>query len=431
MSHGLVPATVTFPLERLLRWRHFPRILQWPFLIAATVVAFLATETPRHSEINVGAALVWQFWWALLPFFTLAVARAWCGLCPFAALGDLVQRFRPSPLPPPPLLVRRIGPWVGTASLTCLGFAFLLLSLENNGRLTAVLLGVFALAATTTALLWRGRAWCRYLCPVGLLLGLYSRLAWLRLEPVGKSGRRATSAGARHCPLFTSTLAPRRAQDCVLCSSCLHVPDSKSVAVRLKVPSLSGQWLPPAESAAVSLLMGLMLVDSLRMTPLYSWYMARAVPLLGGRYEMAMALGLAALVGALLLLQVGLSLHGGGGKPSFWGRFGHLSLVLLPLVLATQLALSAQHLMATGDVIRNLAAELELVPPGHMPPADAYTFLLPMKLLQWAMLGLGGAVSFHLSPRGAGQRRRVSTAVSALVALSLLAVFVEPMSVAC
>ena len=431
MSHGLVPASVTFPLERLLRWRHFPGILQWPFLIAATAVAFLATETPRHSEMNVGAALVWQFWWTLLPFFTIVAARGWCGLCPFAALGDLVQRLRLSPLPPPPLLLRRIGPWVGTASLTCLGFAFLILSLENNGRLTAALLAAFVVLVTATALLWKGRAWCRYLCPVGLLLGLYSRLAWLRLEPVGESGRRAASAGARHCPLFTSTLAPRRAQDCVLCSSCLRVPGSKSVAVRLKVPSLSSQSLPPAESATVSLLMGLLLVDALRMTPLYSRYMARAVPLLGGRYEMAMALGLVAVVVALLLLQVGLSLHGGGGKLPFWSRFGHLSLVLLPLVLVTQLALSAQHLMATGDVIRNLAAELEFVPPGHMPPTDAYTFLWPMKLLQWGMLGLGGAVSFHLSPREEDQRRRVSTVMSALVALLLLAVFVEPMSVAC
>ncbi len=431
MLYGLVPASVIAPLDRLLRWRHFPGVLQGPLLVIVAEVAFLATEPPRHSEMNVGAALVWQLWWALLPFFTILMARAWCALCPFAALGDLAQRLRPSPLPLPPLPVRRIGPWVGTASLVLLGLVFLLLSLENNGGLTAALLGVFALLATVTAILWRGRAWCRYLCPVGLLLGLYSRLAWLRLEPVGELGRRAAAAGAGHCPMFTSTLAPESTRDCVLCSRCLQVPGSESVSIRLKAPSLADQTLHPAESAAVSLLMGLLLVDAVRMTPIYSRYMARAVPLLGGRYEIAMALGLAGVVMALFLVQLGLSVHGGSGSGAFWSRFGRLSLVLLPLALATQLALSAQHLMATPDVLRNLAAELELVAPGHMPPVDAYIFLWPAKLLQWSMLAVGGSVSFHLSLHGRDQRWRAPTVVSSLVALPLLAVFVEPMSVAC
>lgn len=430
MSNGLVVGRVVAPLNRLMRWRRFPEVLQGPVLALVAAVAFMAAKSPHHSEMNAGAAVIWLLWWVLLPFLTVVAARVWCSFCPFATLGDLAQRFLDSSQPLPPLLLRRVGPWIGAVLLVLLAAVFLLFSLESDGPLTAALLAAFAAAAIVTAILWRGRTWCRYLCPLGLLLGLYSRLAWLRLRPVGESGRRAAAAGARGCPLFTSTLAARSVHDCVFCSRCLRVPGSDSVVARLEVPSLAGQVLLPAESVAVPLLLGLLLVDAARMTPLYSVYMAGAMPVLGGRYELAMALGLAGVVVILLLAHVGLSLVG-DDNGSFWSRFGYMSASLLPLAMAVQLAVSTQHMTAIGDVVRSLAVELEFVEPGHMPPADVYRFLWPLKLLQWSIVAVGVVVSFNIPHYAADRGWLAPKVVTALAGLLLLVVFAEPMSVAC
>ncbi len=416
--------------RRILRSPGWPEVVQGPLLAVTLVVAFLALWQPRHSEMNLGAALVWQLWWTLLPFFTLLAARGWCAVCPFAALGDLAQRRRSSPLPPPPGWLRRWGQGIAAAALALLGFLFLLLSLESSGVTTAAFLALFALGAAITGLLWRGRVWCRYLCPVGLLLGLYSRLSWLRLESVGLSGRLATREGARRCPLFTSPLSAQRVQDCVLCTSCLRVPGGEAVEPRATVPDLRAQKLSSASAVAVSILMGLLLADALRMTPLYLRYMARAVPALGGRYELAMALGIAAVLLLLVLVVAGAATVPATGE-DLWTRFGRLGMALLPLALSAQLALSSQHLMVTGDVLRNLVSELGLVEPGHMPPADAYLFLWPMKLLQETMLALGAGVSiwFLLSkPRLLGL---LPAALAISLALLLVVLFLQPMSVTC
>ncbi len=379
--------------------------------------------------MNVGAALVWQLWWPLLPFLILLTARAWCAVCPFAALSSMAQRTRPSAIPVPPPWVRRTGPWLAAISLALVGFLFLLLSLESNGPLTAILLLLFASATLAAGTLWRGRVWCRYLCPLGMMAGLYSRLAFLRLAAPSDPAR-AASVATKCCPVFTSPVSSRRAQDCVLCGACLKAPGGEAVVARFGAPPLAEELLSPPEGVAASLLLGLMLVDAWRMTPFYLRYMAWAVPQAAGNYGAAQAMAIAGVSGLLLAVQAGVALLAGRGRWS-WRRFAHQSAALLPLALATQLALSGQHLMATGEVLQNLGAELGLLAPGHMPPIDAYVTVWPVKGLQWAALAVGAVASLRLAGAGAARRPHLPVAAIALIALALLAIFAQPMSVAC
>jgi polyferredoxin len=414
-------------VERLLRWRHFPSVLQSPLLLIAAVAVPLAFRPVQRSEMNSGAALVWQVWWAILPFAVLLTGRGWCAICPFGALGSAAQRFRPATSRLPGSSVRRVGPWLATGSLAAMGFLFLLLSMESNGPLTGALLLAFSLCAVATALLWSGRVWCRYLCPVGLMIGLYSRLAWLKLEV---SPGKSVNTAAVSCPLFTSPASSRRSQDCVLCGECLKAPSGESVALRLGAPSLSEKVLRLSEAVAVSVLFGLMVVDALRMVPLYLRYMVWAVPRMGGDYERAMALGIGLVVTAVLLGQLLLVLAMGRGRLSR-KLFSHVSLALLPLVVAAQLGHSLQHLMAVGEVVRNLGSELGLLAPGHMPPSDAYVFLWPLKLVQWAILLIGAVVSLRVARDGSDRGGFLPSVVFGGLSLFFLAVFSSPMSVTC
>lgn len=416
-------------LGGLLRWRAFPWAFQWPMVGVVALVVVLALRGPRHSELNPGAAIVWQLWWAILPFFIVLTARLWCAVCPFPVLGDAAQRLRTSPPPLPPPALRRVAPWVGAVGLGILGFLFLLLQVETSGPLTAALLLALAAAAVGTALLWQRRAWCRYLCPLGLMVGLYSRLGWLRLDAGKESAKAAYTA--KRCPLFTSAVAQRRASDCVLCGACLYGRGGQAVEACLGRPSLAGQSLTPAEAVAVSLLLGLLLSDALRMTPILPGYMAWAMETTGRSYEEAMAVGIGGVMAVVLLVQAAGARALGCGQ-GFWPAFSLLGLAWLPLALAAHIGLSAQHLLAAGAVFRDLGAEVWLLAPGHMPQANAYVTVWPMRAFQWSIVVLGGVVAAYLARRlAAGGKGYEWAPAAVLPALPLVVVFGQPMSTAC
>ncbi len=397
-------------------------------LAVTAIVVVLAFSRPSHSEINVGAALVWQVWWAMLPFFVLLTARVWCALCPFPMAGDIVRAAVGTKGTMPPMVVRRVGPWIAVGLLALFGLGFLLLALEGNGPETGGLLLIFAALALICALIWRGQTWCRYACPVGLLQGLYSRLASFRLEAQGRV--REAAAGARVCPVYTSPVSARRLHDCIVCSACAKAEGGETVGIRVGRPSLVGQRLAVAEAVAVSVLLGLLLADGFRMVPWYLQYMSTVVSKFRLGYEEAMAVGVVGVVVLVLLAQTAMALA--GGRQGYRDRYSSLGLALLPIVLAAQLSLSAQHLLAFPEVARNLGAEVGLLAPGHMPPADAYIVVWPAKLLQFAFIGLGLLMALRTGRSVSdGHWRRLQEAAVIAAAVGLSALFVQPMSVAC
>lgn len=413
-------------IERLLRSKFFPAAIQWPLLVGAAIAVGLSLWSPRHSEINLGAALTWQLWWALLPFALYLTARAWCAVCPFTLLGDTVQRLRAAPLPVPGPALRELLQWLGVAGLGLLGLLFLLLSLETNGPLTAVLLLVFAVGAALGGATWRGRVWCRYLCPVGLLAGLYSRFALLGLDARG--GAREAALAASDCPLFTTPVSKRASHDCVLCGTCLKAESGGAVSVRIGRARQGESLLVGPEAVAAALLLGLLIGDATRMTPLFTRFMAWAMPQFRRGYEETMAAGVVVLVLAVLVGLVALA-RLSSGRGSFWREFGRLALAVVPVVFAAQITLSAQHLLAAPEVLRNLASELRLVEPGHMPPTDAYAVVWPLRVLQWTALATAGLVSLRVARSSPGPILRSGGVAAAT--LLLLVIFGQPMSVAC
>lgn len=101
----------------------------------------------------------------------------------------------------------------------------------QNVLLALVFVGVLALNAI------RSRFWCRYLCPLGALLGLFSKVAWLR-HRVDETACTACQRCARLCP--TGTIDPGRhfaadPAECTLCLDCLASCPTKAIAFR-------GRW---------------------------------------------------------------------------------------------------------------------------------------------------------------------------------------------
>ena len=88
------------------------------------------------------------------------------------------------------------------------------------GGLAALL---FAIVLVLNAV--RARFWCRYLCPLGALLGLVSKVAWLRRTALGDRCV-ACARCARACPTGTIDADRNYASDpseCIMCLDCAPV----------------------------------------------------------------------------------------------------------------------------------------------------------------------------------------------------------------
>lgn len=86
-------------------------------------------------------------------------------------------------------------------------------------RLSGLSILLFGLVLALNA--WRSRFWCRYLCPLGALLGLVSKVSWLRRTTNDRCIKCARCAQV--CP--TGTIDPKQdyasdPSECIMCLEC-------------------------------------------------------------------------------------------------------------------------------------------------------------------------------------------------------------------
>lgn len=203
--------------------------------------------------------------YAGLALSLVSVGRAFCGwACPLGYLQDLVGRFAPKAVRKATLFVRLDGPLrllKYAALILVIWWAFTLNVAPDRGhpyvvRSSSVLnpdalrvacglglqrypvraaLLVFALLSALVV----PRAWCRYVCPLGALLGLLSRISFLRL-----TRDKAICSDCGRFPQACDTGTTPGTLECTVCGDCTQACPSKAIRLtkRLKVvPSLSIQ----------------------------------------------------------------------------------------------------------------------------------------------------------------------------------------------
>lgn len=168
--------------------------------------------------------LFWGLWFPLVFLSTVLLGRAWCGiLCPQGALSEAASR-RGLNLRPPSWMR-----WEGTPALSFIIITVLgqlvgvrdypLAALEIFG-------GTMALAVVTGFVFTKGkRSWCRFLCPIGALLGIFSRLGAVSFEPARKrmDGKMKKTVS---CPTFIGLSNKTSSRHCIECFRCAQ-SDSK------------------------------------------------------------------------------------------------------------------------------------------------------------------------------------------------------------
>ncbi|MEO1003365.1 MAG: sigma 54-interacting transcriptional regulator [Cyanobacteria bacterium J06638_7] len=230
---------------------------------------------PQDRAHNGALNLFWAWWWPLILLGFPLVGRLWCSFCPFMVWGEISQR-----------LARRLGwrprPWPRgdtdrwAAPLLAAGFALILLweevwDLENTAWLSSCLLLAITAGAVLGSLRFERRFWCRFLCPVGGMNGLFAKLSILELRAEAGTcsgscstygcfkggpavGEGLATAG---CPLGTHPAHLADNRNCVLCLTCAAACPHRSVQLRLRPPAadLQRDMEPPAGEAGLILVL--------------------------------------------------------------------------------------------------------------------------------------------------------------------------------
>ncbi|MFQ5596304.1 MAG: 4Fe-4S binding protein, partial [Anaerolineae bacterium] len=238
----------------VIRWLLCQRAFQWVlttlmlfFFALAILTGFFGT--PAGNK-NFSIIFVWIVWWALVIILLVPLAgRFWCTICPIPMPGEWAQRRALIGRRPGKLFglgrrwPRRLrGIWLQNAAF--LGVALLSGILLTRPLATGIALLFFVVAAFVFSLVFERRTFCRYLCPVGGFIGLYSMAAPLELRVRDREVCRTHTektcylgnAEGYGCPWLVFPGALERNTYCGLCTECLKTCELNNIVLNLRPP---------------------------------------------------------------------------------------------------------------------------------------------------------------------------------------------------
>eukprot|EP00435_Cladocopium_sp_Y103_P073655 s200_g44.t1 len=168
------------------------------YVFAALVI--LLFIGPQTRDANFGLNIFWAWWWPGILLTYPVLGRFWCAVCPFMIYGEIVQRWRiagGAEMQKWPSSVEKYGGWF----LYVLFFGILMWEelwvLEDTAYLSSCLLLLITFGAMVGSWFFERRIWCRHLCPIGGMNGLYAKLAVTELR--AQNGQCKAVCNTFHC----------------------------------------------------------------------------------------------------------------------------------------------------------------------------------------------------------------------------------------
>jgi transcriptional regulator with AAA-type ATPase domain/polyferredoxin len=362
--------------QRLFRESSFLRIAQTLLsLLIALIIAAGLFGTPDHRN-NVAVVLTWGIWEPLIVLGTLFVARGWCGVCPIGALnasvsGSIGLKWSV------PCFLKRYGHYVAAAGIAIIFWAEHAAGMLRSPQATALLILSIVILAGVAGLLFQRRTWCRYLCPLGGMIGsistcsaveLRSNFNMCTIECRDHQCRTAVGRDAG-CPVFEAPFSLRSNQHCVLCGECIRACPKGAPLLNVRIPGAE-LWNARAADRTASVL-GIALVGT------QIFRMADLLGLLQGRdgSEAAWWVSALAMAGAVAaaFLVVRFIAHtvfrGDSAQDQVLDRSMY---ALLPTAAATEMAYHLERFLTLGgELVSTAGRQMGIGIP--LPPLSTAT----------------------------------------------------------
>lgn len=211
-----------------LAWIHGAMFLAFVGLLLVPPVMDLPLESDGPLDnLRLFANLVlWGLWFPLVFLSVVLTGRSWCGLlCPMGAASEWANKRG---------LKRAIPAWLRWPGTPVVSFVVVTiwaqtLGARDHAESAALLFGGVMLLAVAVGFVWgrNKRAWCRHACPIGLLLGVYSRLGAVTFKPLRSRPGQDRWTEATACPTMIDLKCKSESRHCIECFRCVH-PKAKA-----------------------------------------------------------------------------------------------------------------------------------------------------------------------------------------------------------
>lgn len=256
---------------------HTLRYIVTPAFVLILAVLFFGAQTRDHST---ALTVFWAGWWPASMLVYPLLGRIWCSVCPFMAVGTLAQEAAVNIFGVE--LKKKWPEWMqgaGAFFAFSLFFAILmweeLWDLPQNGVLSAWLLLLITSGAVFNSLQYEGRAWCRYLCPIGAMNRIFGTLSLIEVrtwkancegctDPTCIKGNSnmvdpSDTFAIKGCTMKLKNNQLRDMGDCTMCMSCVkncerEAPEinSRPIGLDYGLPWLLPKALQKPESVSLS-----------------------------------------------------------------------------------------------------------------------------------------------------------------------------------
>lgn len=222
---------------------------------------------------NIALILCWQLSLPLVFVVFLFAARFGCGICPISSISKFFNKHINLKIPIPSFVKNNDAWFVGV------GFIFILFMekythMAYSINKTAYLLFGILLAAIIIDFVFEKSAWCRHLCPLGGLGGLFSMSSMIEI----RSNRNTCttictthdcykgSERAAPCPMFLHLQFLSDNRNCKVCLNCIKSCTHNATRLNLRIPGaeISSLRQPTLAGASLSIILsGLLLAEIL------------------------------------------------------------------------------------------------------------------------------------------------------------------------
>ncbi len=417
-------------IRRALTGRWLQPALQVPLVVLTLLLVLLGFGDTQDPARNLATKLTWTIWWAGIIFTFVFLGRAWCYVCPYGGLNDWAERLA-GPRGMFPRALRTL--WPATAMFLLLTWADEQLGVVRSPRVTAWILVGLAVLAVGAGLLFQRRSFCRYLCPIGGVIGLYSMLAPVELRAAsgevcrGDKGKACYRGSERSygCPMFEFPQVMDRNTYCTLCMECVKGCPLNNMTLRAR-PFGVDLWASAKrqldEGYLAAVMMGVAsVVTAAMIAPWKEWMVAlgRLLPVNPIRWMRPITY--LSLVDSVVFFAAALVVGPGLVLAAAWlaerrvpaedrlglrRAFTTFAYAAVPLGLAMHLAHNLEHLLVEGPavvpVLQRTAARFLGIATGD--PDWLIGPLVAPDLIPWfqvavllALFGLGLAVAVRLA----------------------------------
>jgi len=239
-------------LGSFLSWRHGRKVLQILLTLAAGLIVYDGLCGPQLGAMNLAGVLPWVHWRGFLVLGLLAAGNFFCLACPFTLPRSLAGRWFRADRAWPRCLR---GKWTALTLLILFLWAYEIFALWDSPWWTAwITLGYF-LAAFVIDSLFRGAAFCKYVCPIGQFNFVSAMVSPLEVKV--RDPQVCASCTTIECIRGSDSVPgcglelfqPRKQGnlDCTFCLDCAHACPHENVGI-LAVTPTAQLWSDRARS---------------------------------------------------------------------------------------------------------------------------------------------------------------------------------------